>query len=148
MDKTEMESLVRELGSFPPEAQVLTLLGVLEDVSDKRNELQARIDAYEGAIEEWEEMDDLIKASSLGTPEAEAVRARTPRGVGKAIVLGANYLVRAERAEAECRRLRAAIAGVLDGLAGPESEDAVASLRSEHVDVLRAVLESEGATGD
>ena len=43
----------------------------------------------------------LIEQSSLGTPEAAALRAETPPAVALAIVLASRYLRRAEAAEAE-----------------------------------------------
>ena len=39
-------------------------------LAGERDDLQARIDAYEGRLEEWEEIDRLIAASSLGGEEA------------------------------------------------------------------------------
>jgi hypothetical protein len=75
-------------------------------VEAQRDALQARIDAYEGRLEEWEEIDRLIAASSLGTPEAEAIRNRTPPGVGMAITKAAQYMARAEEAEFERDRMR------------------------------------------
>ncbi len=73
------------------------------------DELQARLDAYEGNVEKWEEIRRLIAASSLGTAEAQAIQARTPAGLGRAMTLGAQYLTRAEQAEAECDRLHATL---------------------------------------
>lgn len=52
-------------------------------------------------------INELIERSSLGTPEAKAIRARTPPAVAHAIVLASGYLRRAEEAEAERDLLRA-----------------------------------------
>lgn len=86
-----------------------TIADGLHTVMAERDRLQERIDAYEGDVQAWEEKRNLIKQSSLGTPGAEAVAARTPPGVAKAIVLGGSYLARAEAAEAERERLRAVV---------------------------------------
>lgn len=51
--------------------------------------------------------DELIERSSLGTPEAKAMRSQTPPEVAHAIVRASEYLARAERAEAEVARLQA-----------------------------------------
>jgi hypothetical protein len=53
------------------------------------------------------DIEALIKASSLGTPEAVALRATTPSEVASAIVLASKYLERAENAEAELERVKA-----------------------------------------
>ena len=70
-----------------------------------RDDLQARIDAYEGHLEEWEEVDRLLDASSLGTPEAKAIRERTPPLLAGVLVRAAQAISRAEEAEAERDRL-------------------------------------------
>lgn len=84
-------------------------------VMETAHDLQARINAYEGRLQQWEEMDALIKRSSLGTLEAEAVAAQTPPSVAMAIALGVQYLGRAEEAEAEVARLRDIVAKVTGG---------------------------------
>lgn len=71
---------------------------VLADVIAQRDALQARIDAYEGKLEEAEEIDALIAASSLGTPEAQAAIARVPSMVGRAVARAADYRDRADDA--------------------------------------------------
>lgn len=73
----------------------------------ERDRLQARLEDYEGDLEAWEMTRAMIEQSSLGTPDAEKMRDRTPLEVGKAIVLGAEYRQRAEKAETEVERLRA-----------------------------------------
>lgn len=82
----------------------------LDDLIAERDALQARIDAYEGRLEEWEEIDRLIAASSLGGEEAQRVRDSVPPQVGKLIVRAAQEAERAERAEQERDRLREWIA--------------------------------------
>jgi pimeloyl-ACP methyl ester carboxylesterase len=72
----------------------------------ERDRLRERIDAYEGEMQAWEEMDRAIRESSLGTPAAQSLAERTPWEVGRAIVLGARHLDRAEKAEAERDQLR------------------------------------------
>lgn len=71
--------------------------------------LRERIDTYEGDLEGWEHTENLIRDSSLGTAAAESLRNRTPHGLGKALVLGSQYLVRAEAAEAERDQLQAVV---------------------------------------
>jgi chromosome segregation ATPase len=87
---------------------------LLTETTAERDQLQARIDAYEGRLEAWEEMDRLISQSSLGTPEAVALRERTPPEVARAIVRASEYLGRAEEAEAERDRLRDDYQGVAE----------------------------------
>lgn len=82
---------------------------LLTETTAERDQLQARIDAYEGRLEAWEEMDRLISQSSLGTPEAVALRERTPPEVARAIVRASEYLGRAEEAEAERDQVRAVV---------------------------------------
>lgn len=71
---------------------------VLADVIAQRDALQARIDAYEGKLAAAEEVERLIAASSLGTPEARALRAHTPPLVGRTIVVAATERARADDA--------------------------------------------------
>lgn len=78
-------------------------------LTDERDRLQARLDAYEGDLKEWEHIEELIRDSSLGTAAAESLRNRTPPGLGKALALGSQYLARAEAAETERGQLRAAL---------------------------------------
>jgi len=96
--------------------EITALRMLLTETTAERDQLQARIDAYEGHLEAWEEMAELIAQSSLGTPEAEAIRERTPPGVGRAIVRATEYLARAEEAEAERDRLRKVIEHAIDTL--------------------------------
>jgi len=74
-------------------------------VEAERDELQRRIDAYEGHLERWEEIDRLIAASSLGGEEAQRVRDSVPPQVGKALARAVQEAERADRAEDERDRL-------------------------------------------
>lgn len=71
-----------------------------------RDELAA-VEALRARLAREEEIDALIEQSSLGSPEARAVRETVPADVSYAIVAGSRYYERAERAEAENARLRA-----------------------------------------
>jgi hypothetical protein len=82
-------------------------------------------------------MQRLIADSSLGGPEAQAIQERAPQGIGRAIALGAQYLARAEDAEAERDRLRAVVgayqradSALEDALDDPEVDDAQALARA------------------
>ena len=79
----------------------------VRELVDERDRLQARIDAYEGRLEEWEAIDRLIAESSLGTEAAQRVRDRVPPEVGKLIVRVIGEAERADRAEDERDELRA-----------------------------------------
>lgn len=103
----DVDPLAELVARIPSEGQVMILLRMLERVGDERDALQARIDAYEGHLERWEEMDRLIAASSLGGEEAQRIRDRVPPEVGKAIVRAVQEAERADRAEDERDRLRA-----------------------------------------
>ena len=80
---------------------------------EDRDELQRRIDAYEGRLEEWEEIDRLIAASSLGTPESVAMREQVPPQLSKVLVRAIQAKERADVAEAERDRLRAVVRKVV-----------------------------------
>ena len=107
-------------------------------LAGERDDLQARIDAYEGRLEEWEEIDRLIAASSLGGEEAQRVRDSVPPQVGKLITRAMQATMRAEAAEAERDRLRAVVEDVRAGL--PTRR--FAELEAER-DRLRAIVEGE-----
>ena len=79
----------------------------LDRLRVERDRLQARLEDYEGDLEAWEIQRAMMEQSSLGAPDAERYRSRAPLEVGKAIMLGSEYLRRAEKAEAEVERLRA-----------------------------------------
>jgi hypothetical protein len=81
----------------------------LTALTSERDRLRSRIDAYEGHLQEWEATDAKIRASSLGTEAAQSLRQRTPPEVAKAVVLGSQYLARAEAAEAQRDRLRVVV---------------------------------------
>jgi hypothetical protein len=138
MDDVEIDAICERIVNMPAKDKVAFLLGMLEKVTDEgdrqrarvlelegqagdrerhlsdalkdmraeRDRSRERIAAYEGSLEAWEEMDRVIHQSSLA---AQALIERTPRGVGRAIVLGAQLLGRAEEAEAERDRLRAVV---------------------------------------
>jgi hypothetical protein len=80
----------------------------------ERDALQARLDAYEGEVEAWEELDRLIADSSLGTPEAVALREQLPPEVSHAIARATEYLVRAEKAETQRDRLAEVLANMAE----------------------------------
>jgi chromosome segregation ATPase len=106
------KALAAELEKLRDDVTALRML--LTEATAERDQLRARIDAYEGRLEAWEEMDRLISQSSLGTPEAVALRERTPPEIGRAIVRASEYLGRAEEAEAERDRLRDDYQGVAE----------------------------------
>lgn len=81
----------------PIECSYNALVGEYREAVAERNELRARLDSYEGAVEERERINQLIADSSLGTPEARAIQARTPRPLGRAIVRAVEEMERAER---------------------------------------------------
>jgi hypothetical protein len=101
------DELAEAITSASLDVQVSVLLGMLERVGDQRDALKARIDAYEGAVEAWEEMGRLIEQSSLGTAEARVAQLAAPEGVGRAIVLGAEYLRERDEARAKLHELLA-----------------------------------------
>ena len=70
-------------------------------------------------MSEHDDIKDLIAQSSLGTPEAMAMRARTPPGLAYAISRAAEEMRRADEAEAERDRLQAEL-----NTANAELEDA------------------------
>jgi chaperonin cofactor prefoldin len=110
----------------------------LAEAVNERDALQARIDAYEGHLEEWEEIDRLIAASSLGTPEAVAMREQVPPQLSKVLVRAIQAQQRADAAEAERDRLRA----VVDDPAGPVAKtmEYLGRVEAER-DRLRAVVD-------
>jgi hypothetical protein len=55
------------------------------------------------------DIEALIEASSLGTPEAKALRETVPVGTARAIVMAARYLGERDAARAEVAALRAAV---------------------------------------
>ena len=78
----------------------------LQRTVGERDALQARIDAYEGHLEEWEKIDRLIAESSLGSPEAVAMRAQVHPQLSKVLVRAIQAQERADALEAERDRLQ------------------------------------------
>lgn len=95
------------------------LAAVLEGWQDAAGELVAK---YEAVLAERDELRaaeaernkirDLIERSSLGSPEAKALRDSMPPELARTIVLASEYHRRAEAAEAERDRLRVVVEAV------------------------------------
>jgi hypothetical protein len=140
--EAEMDAFMEQVGKLSPDQQWDFVLDLLKAVAVERNEaraerdqLQARIGAYEGNLQRWEEGRELIRQSSLGTPEAEAVRGRTGPALGMAMALAAEYLARAEAAEAERDRLR------FDAKFANDAAEAAAKAVGDMAAKLSSVLE-------
>lgn len=107
-------------------------------VEDQYQEARARVEA-------------LIEASSLGAPEAKAARESVPPEVGIAIARAADYLGRAERAEARLDAVRKALTAIVaepyDQLEVEEIAGEVAQVQIVRADAIRRLLDDQEEPG-
>lgn len=118
-------------------ANPTTVLGLLDDL----DVAEQTIDAC--GCERRKHIIDLIERSSLGTEEAKAARESVPREVGMAITRAAEYLRRAEAAEAAVARVLA-LADEMDAEFGPRHAVAADGWPNVYAHRIRAALEPEG----
>lgn len=122
--------------------QTITLVRLdVEDLAVQRNALQARIDAYEGKVEQWEEMDRLIRESSLGSPEAQEYIRQAPTGVGMAIVRASELLGDNEELDELVERMRPVVEAAE---AFVDADDALDDETDDNADALYATYLTRG----
>lgn len=91
------------------------------------------------------EIEALIEQSSLGTPQAKALRSQTPTSTARAIVLASKHLGRAERAEATVAMLSESLTETCKRAEEAEATLArVAETAEEWIEFGNSVMRTDG----